>query len=401
MRPGVRNKDIFRLEEAGYLIEIHNAHLVVKGVPFVAADGAVRHGRIISAVDPNAAGGTVPSSHQIWFHGGAPHGFDGAPIDKWSITAGAGIVAPGLQFDFQFSMKLINPETKTPRDYIDEVEKITTYHRVIAGPARHKNKEAAETLPPDIEQESTPFESPFVYPDTASARAGVVMINHKLHGLKIGIIGVGGTGSYVLDLVAKSPVAEIRLYDGDTFDSHNAYRSPGAASLEAVTADLKKVDYFASIYRKIHKNIAAVPNYVGEENVAELADLDFAFICMDTGPAKRTIIEFLENSAIQFIDTGMNVRVVEGEISGLVRVTTSSRFLGDVIGRDRLSFRPQERDDPYNQNIQLGDLNALNAALAVLKWKKLYDVYVDARMEHHATFVIESSGLTSKDRYEV
>lgn len=125
-------------------------------------------------------------------------------------------------------------------------------------------------------------------------------------------------------------------------------------------------------------------------------DRYFVFLCMDTGPVKKTIVEFLQFNEIDFVDSGMNVRVVDGEISGLVRVTTSTRFRRDV--RDRLSFRAPEKDDPYNQNIQLGDLNALNAALAVVKWKKLYDVYVDAWMEHQSTFVLESAGLTSKDR---
>jgi hypothetical protein len=39
----------------------------------------------------------------------------------------------------------------------------------------------------------------------------------KLELGKIAIIGLGGTGSYVLDLAAKTPVKEIHLFDGDKF----------------------------------------------------------------------------------------------------------------------------------------------------------------------------------------
>jgi tRNA A37 threonylcarbamoyladenosine dehydratase len=35
-----------------------------------------------------------------------------------------------------------------------------------------------------------------------------VAINDKLKPLRIGIVGLGGTGSYVLDFVAKTPVKE-------------------------------------------------------------------------------------------------------------------------------------------------------------------------------------------------
>jgi tRNA A37 threonylcarbamoyladenosine dehydratase len=38
-------------------------------------------------------------------------------------------------------------------------------------------------------------------------------VTAKLEGKKIAIVGVGCTGSYILDLVAKTPVSEIHMYD--------------------------------------------------------------------------------------------------------------------------------------------------------------------------------------------
>ena len=74
------------------------------------------------------------------------------------------------------------------------------------------------------------------------------MLNRKLEGPKIAIVGVGATGSYVLDLVAKTPVAEIHLFDRDMFLNHNAFRSPGAPSLEDLSKKQQKVNYLAAIY---------------------------------------------------------------------------------------------------------------------------------------------------------
>jgi tRNA A37 threonylcarbamoyladenosine dehydratase len=36
---------------------------------------------------------------------------------------------------------------------------------------------------------------------------------------------LSGTGSYILDLLAKVPIREIHLCDGDDFARHNAFRA--------------------------------------------------------------------------------------------------------------------------------------------------------------------------------
>ena len=98
----------------------------------------------------------------------------------------------------------------------------------------------------------------------------------------IGIIGVGGTGSYVLDQVAKTPVSEIHLFDGDVFCQHNAFRAPGAPTKEILELSQKKVDYLSELYGHMHKGIVAHPTYVNETNVEELSGLDFVFLCLLT-----------------------------------------------------------------------------------------------------------------------
>ena len=41
----------------------------------------------------------------------------------------------------------------------------------------------------------------------------------------------------------------------------------------------------------------------------------------------------------------------------------------------------------YSHNIQIAELNALNAALAVIKWKKLAGFYVDLEGEHFTVYL--------------
>ena len=81
---------------------------------------------------------------------------------------------------------------------------------------------------------------------SASSRAGIVEFAKRLEQERIAIVGLGGTGSYVLDLLAKTRIGEIHLFDGDDLLSHNAFRSPGAVSVEELNTRPKKVDYYVN-----------------------------------------------------------------------------------------------------------------------------------------------------------
>ncbi|MBZ5596504.1 MAG: hypothetical protein LAP39_30045 [Acidobacteriia bacterium] len=91
------------------------------------------------------------------------------------------------------------------------------------------------------------------------------MVTAKLKKLnRIAIAGLGGTGSYILDFVAKTPVWEIHLYDGDDYLQHNAFRAPGAPSLAELQEQTKKATRFKNIYSKMHSGIVDHPVYIDE-----------------------------------------------------------------------------------------------------------------------------------------
>ena len=73
----------------------------------------------------------------------------------------------------------------------------------------------------------------------------------------------------------------------------------------------------------------------------------------------------------------MGIEVTENNsLFGLIRVTTGDNGNVDHIdAKGRISYRDIEDEDEYHQNIQIAELNALNAALAVIKWKKLMGFY--------------------------
>jgi hypothetical protein len=236
----------------------------------------------------------------------------------------------------------------------------------------------------------------FNYTETASDRFGIGALTEKLKDERVTIIGTGGTGGYVLDLVAKTPVREIRIFDGDEFLQHNAFRAPGAPSLAQLRDAPLKVDYLKGIYSRMHRRIVAHPVRLTPENLHLLDGVTFAFVSMDDGLAKRPVVEKLEAMGIPFVDVGMGLELVDGSLGGILRVTTSTPEKRGHV-RDRVSFAG-DGHKVYDSNIQMADLNALNAALAVIKWKKLRGFYRDLEHEHHATYTTDGNMLLNGDQ---
>jgi lactate dehydrogenase-like 2-hydroxyacid dehydrogenase len=158
--------------------------------------------------------------------------------------------------------------SKPPDGYKDHYEKMTTYAAIISSPARVIDPNATAQTFPVIEAEDE--DSVFNYLDTASSRAEITAVTRKLELKKFGIVGVGGTGSYVLDLTAKTLAKEIHLFDGDRFLQHNAFRSPGAPSADELRELPYKVDYFARIYSKMRRGIVPHAFHIDASNVEQL-----------------------------------------------------------------------------------------------------------------------------------
>jgi hypothetical protein len=137
--------------------------------------------------------------------------------------------------------------------------------------------------------------------------------------------------------------------------------------------------------------------YIDETNVELLRELDFVFICIDKGKAKRVIVERLEEWGESFIDVGMGVQLVEEALLGIITVTASSPQKRDHF-RERVAFNDGQAENEYSRNVQIPDLNALNATLAVIKWKKLCGYYHDFSKEHFCAYTIEGNRLANEDK---
>ncbi|MEI6607940.1 MAG: ThiF family adenylyltransferase [Verrucomicrobiota bacterium] len=384
------NPDLKKLREEGYFVQIVGGLLLMREVPYVNSQRQVKTGTLISSLTMAGDETRPPDTHVMHWDGEYPCNLDGTPIQEISNQTGPMDMGHGVTAQYAFSSKPV--ETGK---YADYYHKITTYCSILSGPAAVLDPKANPRVfrAPEDEEESV-----FEYTETASDRVGIGALTELLTKDTVAIIGLGGTGSYILDLIAKTPVREIRIFDADEFLQHNAFRAPGAASIEELREAPKKVDYFKAIYSKMHRKIVAQAVPLKADNLHLLGGITFAFISMDAGEDKFAVVKKLEALSVSFIDVGMGLELVDGSLGGILRVTASTPEKREHVHQGCVSFVGGGEEDIYSSNIQVADLNALNAILAVIKWKKIRGFYRDLENEHHATYTTDGGMLLNSEQ---
>jgi hypothetical protein len=386
--PLSRSADLQRLRDEGFEVAVTSGgHLIIDHVPYVNSQRAVAYGKLVSTLTMAGEVTVNPvEDHVAYWTGEHPCDQHGSQLQNM-VNGGAAEVEVGLTIQHSFSCK---PSAHYPDYYV----KMTAYVAMLEGPAQVLAPTVTARTHRIVEDDDP--DAPFVYPDTASSRAGIAAISDRLRGQRLAIVGLGGTGSHILDLVAKTPVREIHLFDGDDFFSYNAFRAPGAASLETLNHRPKKVDYLTSVYEAMKRGIIPHPYAITSETVGELRGLDFVFLSMEGGAVKREIVERLVEWGMPFVDVGLGVKQSAGVLTGVLRVTTSTAAQRAHIV-NRIDFSDPGPDDIYDENIQIADLNALNATLAVIRWKKLFGVYADLEREHFSAYSLDGNNLVNED----
>jgi hypothetical protein len=126
--------------------------------------------------------------------------------------------------------------------------------------------------------------------------------------------------------------------------------------------------------------------------------MDFVFICLDQGSEMRLVIQHLQVRGIPFVDTGIGIYEVDGSLGGVVRLTASTPRMQDHIwAKNRIPLDDADAANEYARNIQIAELNALSATLAVIRWKKLFGFYLDLGREHFSTYTINGNHLLNED----
>jgi molybdopterin/thiamine biosynthesis adenylyltransferase len=387
-----RDPHLKRLRDEGFELELRDESvLLVHNVPYVMHDKSLGRAMLVCTLSLDAAGltSTPQSDHTMWFTGETPCHRDGTPMINVINSSSKATVGSDIKVCHYLSSK---PEG-TGR-YENIYDKVVTYESHLGGAARSHDKAANART--GVMLASKEDDSPFAIPDSASARYGIAIANRKPNG-HIAIIGLGGTGAYLLDLAAKTRVAEIHIYDDDQLLNHNLFRSPGAPELALAKDFPRKVDYYAALYARMHKGVKPHPVRVTAENIGEFGSYDFVFVCVDKGSSRRVIVEGLFRLGIPFVDTGIGLGLDENTLDGCARAT----FIAPGTPWDEvaayLSFGDDDEGaDVYGSEIQIAELNSLNAIMAIMRWKRWLTFYRDERNERNATYMIEGNNITNR-----
>lgn len=364
-------------EQVGFIVSRESDIVRAAGVPCLLRDGAVGTCTIETSYDPASGNPTAligNADHAVRIttdaaSDGLVYNADGTPIGNYIDGDGRTWSNISIKKGAQGSPE----EDGSAGDLIHRYAK-----QIVGAVSAAGSSEAAFLTAP----------SPFTIPNTFEARSAIGPVQNRIRGQSIAIIGLGGTGAYVLDLVAKTPVEEIHLLDSDNVEWHNFMRAPGAPTAEEIKSvrnkNLRKVDYYYAKYSSLRTGI--IPHAVRVDSPSVFLEflrdhpVDFAFVCIDQltdGDSARQdgVYRALSEAEVPFIDSGVSITVDDHAVRG--SITTSAYDSGSLAWEHAIPNARVEGDVVGYRNVQLPDVNALAASFAVTEWRRRTGQYVD------------------------
>jgi len=389
-----RNSDLAKLVDRGYAVAFASNCLVVRDVPYIGGSGDLRWGTLVAKLVFVDQEQVTQDDHQVYFAGGHPYQLDGTPVANLGGGASTIQLAGGctdVVVERSFSNK-----PKAAGRYADFYEKIDTYVGLISAPAIERFGVSPFTFRASEDEEQQ--QGPFKFRDTLTSRAQIADLAGLFDNDVVAVIGLGGTGAYLLDGLVKTPVAEVRGFDGDEYHVHNTFRSPGR--VDEAELGRSKADVYRERYDNYRHRLRIEARYVDETSADAFKGVTFAFVCVDKGSARGAIFELLISLGIPFIDVGMGLNRKHGPLNGQLRVTHYSVEDGARM-RDRgFAELADTPGDFYRANIQIVELNAMNACLALIRFKQIRGFYLEERPIDHLLFGIGDLELVGDGQFD-
>ena len=301
---------IAHLVADGYDMVLESGHLVVRRLPYLAPSGLRKDGRLVLPV--NNTGGTITDAsgdHRIWFAGEDPRDERGAALGSAQPHGFSSLETAGFMMSFK-------PPTGS---YSSLHEKIRHYAHILRDAARQIDPDVTDT--PGGALQEVPDDLPLVYPDTNTTRAGLTTLNNIFRGHTIAIVGVGGTGSYILDQVAKTWVDQHhshrrrRIRDPQCIPRARRSRARGRAGEAQQGRVLRR-----AVLADAHRASPRTPSPLTADNLHLLGGATFVFLAAADADARPEIMQWLHDQGVPFIDVGMSFREGEGGLTGVAKV---------------------------------------------------------------------------------
>ena len=382
-------------DQAGFSVTVGHDVVVAGNVPCLLTDGIVSSCTIKKSFDPESGkpddriGGAV---HAVRItideeHDGRVYDADGNPIGNY-------VSGDGKTWS---DISIRKGSQGNPEEDESASDLIHRYAKQIVG---------AVSAAGYTETASLARRGPFKIPNTFEARAGVGPVQDRIRDHRIAIIGLGGTGAYLLDLIAKTPVRAIHLLDSDRVDWHNLMRAPGAPTDDEIEFlkknRLDKVAYYHAKYDSlrdgIHAHAVRVDSSTRFSEFLSEYPVDYAFVCIHQrkdcdSPRQDVVYAALAEAGVPFIDSGVSITLENDSVRGAV--TTSAYAAGSLAWKDAIPNAKVEGNAPGYRNVQLPEVNALAAALAVMEWRRRTGQYVSESTSFLHKFRLEAPRIVA------
>ncbi len=175
--------------------------------------------------------------------------------------------------------------------------------------------------------------------------------------LRVGVVGLGGTGSIVLQQLAYLGVSDFLLIDPDVIEESNLNRVLGAIPSDV---GLTKIDVAASAVKRINPQarVTVVKDSVLKSSVVSLlADTDFVFCCTDSHGSRAILNQFAYQYVVPLIDMGVVIASLHGQTThiacrtqmlapGLACLVCGNLLDSEQVRRDLLTDFERQAD-PY------------------------------------------------------
>ena len=333
-------------ERRGWTIEVHQNRISVGEVPYRKKDGEAGRCQVSVETEDDGLSMKAPDNG-----GGASHAARLSGVEKGCAYQATGEPVGNVLWTDNARECVISIK-RDDGEYVDGWHALAIYTVRVAGEVGIEEREQSERI--------------FKFQIASEDARDIQLWRDRARGQQIGIVGLGGVGLWILDLMSKTDVREIKIWDGDEIEGRNLVRAPGWASQDAIGKN--KAECFGEQYGRMRTGISIRGQYWHSDNPEDTFDgLDFVFVAVDKTETRTALCERLEENEIPFIDVGMGIERREERVRGSCQIF----FSGEEPGRWRIGIPTAEGAGEQDYHaLQLADLGALNAALAVGMWRR-------------------------------
>ena len=356
--------------QTGLDYTIEGDTLTVGPIPYRLKNGGVDHGELICHIEREGERLRAPSDHTVgWVADEKPHTRSGVVLEKLIHQDSEQGWANGKTSICGMSRKAHD------RGYRDYGEKMLAYARLIARETGRRWKR--NSLGSGVVKDGNNM----VDQETGLTRSAIGDMDRLFTQEKLAVIGAGGTGGFIVDMIAKCNVASIDIYDDDVVSQHTQLRWPGVVNRSVVEEHKNKAEYLAQIYAsRTNRNIRGYAWRIDSSKLTYLKDKTMVFVAIDRGSARREILTGLTEWGVNFIDCGIDLQRASDGLTASARVVRTARDDGREKRIDLVEKTPNKDfgEGMYEAAVQTAEINALNATMAVIAWKQGIGFYKDA-----------------------